>query len=248
MEITDAIGEVPDGSPASRHLPLRGTYNVRDVGGYPADGGAVRWRTLLRADALHLLDDAGRAELAGLGLRTVIDLREDVELETAPDALDGVGATILRNPVFGQRFFDLPADLQGIYDVMVEDCGPTLAAAVAELCEPGALPALVHCTAGKDRTGLVIALTLSVAGVADDEIVADYVLSNTYLGSESVDHLRAASGLGEGFRPTFRYCGPELILGALDRIRAEHGGVVEYLLAHGLTEAQLSALRATLVA
>ena len=72
----------------TRALPLPGTYNVRDAGGYRTDdGGTVRRGLLIRADGLAGLDDAGRAQLAELGVRTVIDLREGAELEVAPDAL-----------------------------------------------------------------------------------------------------------------------------------------------------------------
>ena len=83
METSGLIGE------DDRRIALPGTLNLRDLGGYPAaGGGTVRWRTLLRSDALHRLDDAGRAVLAGLGLRTVIDLRTDEEVKAAPSALD----------------------------------------------------------------------------------------------------------------------------------------------------------------
>src|ERR1017187_103129 len=75
-------------SAPDRLIPLPGTFNLRDLGGYPARGaGTVRWRTLFRSDALHRIDDSGRAVLTGLNLRTVIDLRTREEAEIAPSAL-----------------------------------------------------------------------------------------------------------------------------------------------------------------
>ncbi|NUR31517.1 MAG: protein-tyrosine-phosphatase, partial [Catenulispora sp.] len=125
--------------------------NVRDVGGYPAAGGTVRARRLLRGDALHRLDDDARALLAGLPVRTVVDLREEFEVRLSPDALDGTGIAVLRMPVFrvtGDSFGKAPEELQSVYDHMVDECGAALAAAVAHVATAEAQPVLVHCSAG----------------------------------------------------------------------------------------------------
>jgi protein-tyrosine phosphatase len=236
----------------SRRIALTGTLNVRDMGGYPtADGGIVRWRTLLRSDALHRLDDAGRAALAGLGLRTVIDLRTDQEAQDAPDALDGTGAEVFRLPLFtADAIGRLPPELAAVYRYMIDDCGPVIAAAIGRLCPERARPALVHCSAGKDRTGVVAAFILAALGVPDDVIAADYALSAGYLdpgAATVVGRLRALGGAGT--RLDFSVLGspPDLILDALSRARDRAGSVTGYLLAHGLTEDDLRALRAGLV-
>ena len=119
-----------------RRIALPGTLNLRDLGGYPAaGGGAVRWQTLLRSDALHRLDDAGRAALAGLGLRTVIDLRTDEEVRVAPSALDGTGARTYHVPMFSDGAIGrLPPELAAIYRYMIDDCGAAIAEAVGRLC------------------------------------------------------------------------------------------------------------------
>ncbi len=100
----------------ARLISLAGTLNARDLGGYPTkDGGTVRWRTLLRSDALHRLDDAGRAALAGFGLRTVVDLRTDEEVRSAPSALDGTGARIFHVPLFrAEALGTLPPELAAV--------------------------------------------------------------------------------------------------------------------------------------
>src|SRR5260221_12190602 len=85
MEFTTPADEVGLAGENARRIALPGTLNLRDLGGYPtSDGGTVRWRTLLRSDALHRLDDTGRAALAGIGLRTVVDLRTDEKLRRLP--------------------------------------------------------------------------------------------------------------------------------------------------------------------
>ena len=233
---------------ADRRIPLPGTFNVRDVGGYPtADGGTIRPRTLLRGDALHRLDDTARTELAAL-LRTVVDLREDFEANRSPDALTGTEIKILRMPVFkftGDSFGKAPDDLTTLYDHMVDTCGPALIQAVNALAEPGALPALVHCSAGKDRTGLVTAIVLSTAGVPDEIVAEDYALTSAYLAAEftqAVEQLKASTGLGQKLNNGALACPPELITRALNRMRASHGSIIEYVLAHGMTRDRLDAL------
>jgi len=227
--LTDTIGEAIGetigrtlviGSAPRRHIPLPGTLNLRDVGGYPTrDGGSVRWRALLRSDALHRVP-AGAAVLHGLGLRTVIDLRSHVEAEIAPSDLADLGLRTLHIPVLGGDLRTLPAELSGTYRHIVDECGAAIAAVIQRLCAPGALPALIHCSAGKDRTGIVVALILAAMGVPDDVIAADY-----------------AFGGGR----------PELILEVLARVSSSCGSTGDYLLKHGLDRADLRTLRAALV-
>jgi Tyrosine phosphatase family len=235
--LTDTIGEIDDlvqlsgldqasalerigGQARRRRIPLPGTLNLRDVGGYPTgDGRSVRWRVLLRSDALHRV--RGRtAVLRELNLRTVIDLRSHVEAEIAPSDLGDLGARTLHISVLGGDFPALPADLSGTYQHIVDECGAAIGSVIQRLCAPGALPALLHCSAGKDRTGIVIALILATIGVPDDVVAADYDLS----GSR-----------------------PELILDVLARVRGQAGSVDGYLIRHGLEAGGLATLRAALV-
>ena len=235
-----------------RRIALPGTLNLRDLGGYPAaGGGAVRWQTLLRSDALHRLDDAGRAALAGLGLRTVIDLRTDEEVKAAPSALDGTGAQSFHIPMFSDEAIGrLPPELAAVYRYMIDDCGAAIAEAVERLCARGALPGQVHCTAGKDRTGLVVALVLEVVGVPDEVIAADYAMSAAYLDPEAaraIRRIRAVSGVGRWLDLGALGASPQVIAVALARVRAQAGSVASYLMRHGLTRSDLDRLRTALV-
>lgn len=234
-----------------RRIELDGLFNLRDLGGYPvAAGGTVRWRTLLRSDALHRLQPEGQAVLAGLDLRTVVDLRTPMEAEIAPSALDGLMARVTHISLLSGELQSLPLELDAIYRFMVDECGDAIAAAVAVLAAENSCPALVHCSAGKDRTGIVVAVVLAVLGVPDEVIAADYALSASYLDAErtpAIGHLQASTGLGDELTGPLLSSPPALILDVLARVRAAGGSVDGYLLGHGLTQADLSRLRSALV-
>lgn len=235
-----------------RRMELGGTLNLRDLGGYPASGGGfVRWRTLLRSDALHMLDSGGFAALSGLGLRTVVDLRTQFEAQTAPSALDGLVVRREHISILSEDMRSLPLELDAIYRYMIDECGDAIAAAIKVLCAVDAPPALVHCSAGKDRTGVVIALVLAVLGVPDQVIAADYALSATYLDPDrtpAIGQLQASTGLGVGLTRTLLTSPPALILDALAWVRAASGSVDGYLLDHGLRPEDLAQLRSALIA
>ncbi len=237
-------------TPADTRLRLAGTQNVRDVGGLRAEGGRIRHRTLLRADALHQLDDAGRAVLADIGVRTVIDLREQIECDTAPDALDGLDVRYVHQPIFAERWDRRPRSLTDVYEMKIERCGANLTAAVRLLAQPGALPAIVHCTGGKDRTGLVVALTLSTLGVSDHDIAEEYALTSRHLDITKLHNVRtmqAAQRTDPALLPELAKSPPELMLHILDILHTNHGGAAAYLRTHGATDEDFAALRVGLV-
>lgn len=236
-----------------RRLPIPGTMNFRDVGGYPVGGGVrTRWRTLLRSDSLHRTDGQAAAALAALKLRTVLDLRTSIEALLAPSPMDDFaarGTTTRHISILGEKLDGIPSDLAGIYELVIAERGAAIGAAVAELARPGALPGLVHCSAGKDRTGIVIAFTLAAVGVPDDVIAADYALTARYLDPErtpAIGRLRESTGMGEKLTDGLMGSPPELILAAMDQARRQGGSVAGYLVRHGVTEAALADLRRAL--
>ncbi|MGF7124517.1 tyrosine-protein phosphatase [Rhodococcus sp. BE178] len=244
----------------SRRLPARGVHNLRDVGGYPTVSNlTTKWGKLFRSDALHGIDADGRAELAGRGLALVIDLRETDERTSAPNALDGVGHREVHLPVYrdglgtrGATYTAETLDLGGIYTWMLDDHGSALTDAVRLIADSGSDPVLVHCTAGKDRTGLVIALALAAVGVDDRDIAADYSLSELMLAGEWVDAMTAvmaARGLPAGTDITQIVASSPapLMLATLASLRERHGDVPDYLRAHGMTDIELDNLRVCLL-
>jgi protein-tyrosine phosphatase len=230
---------------------IPGTFNSRDLGGTPAEGGLVRQRAIIRSDALAHLGPAGRAKLRELGLRTAIDLREPVERRLDPPDLDGLDVEVRHQPIMGGGLRLAQAmSLSQIYRQLLEGRGENLTAAVRRLAEPGAAPAVVFCSAGKDRTGLVSALVLGALGADDDAIVADYAQTEQNMRGEFRDAMirRARSaGLDEQEVAVKVGSPPSLMRETLEWLREHHGGPVGFLRHHGMTDAEIAALRRELV-
>ena len=167
-----------DPDPTDRHLPLPGTRNLRDVGGYPAAGGRqTRWRTLLRTDSLDRLPDSSQEALVALGLRQVIDLRWPSELEEAPSVFPASDHVTYTNIPLLADDPTPEVGLAGLYRHIFDERAPQLVEVIRALLEPDGAPAVIGCAAGKDRTGVAIAIILAVCGVPRDLIVDDYALS-----------------------------------------------------------------------
>ena len=169
-------------------ITLEAVHNFRDLGGYPTEDGRVtRWRTLFRADGLQRLADADLEVVRALGIHTVIDLRTHLELaERGTFPVDVYPVAFHHLPVIDVTWdpgevADPTAPMPTSCSTSTSRCStwasrpsprPSTCSAV-----PGALPAVFHCAAGKDRTGLLAALLLSALGVSDEDVVADYALT-----------------------------------------------------------------------
>lgn len=200
-----------------RRLPLAGTGNARDLGGYrTADGRTVRWGLLFRSDSLAELTDEDVAYLETLKLAVVTDFRAQSERDGAPDRLPQASPPIgyrtlsVNNPavdvaelgrkVYAGQLSETELLLLTDRTGYVED--PTMSRVwgqwVASLADEENLPHLFHCTAGKDRTGFAAALVLLTLGVPREQVVEDFLLSNEYLGAKietDIETIRAHSEL-----------------------------------------------------
>lgn len=228
----------PAGQP-DRRIRLPGTRNLRDVGGYAAGGGRrTRWRTLLRTDALDRLPPSSQRALLELGLRQVIDLRWPEELDEAPSVFAGSNAVRYTSiPLFEE---DPPADdgLAGIYRRIFDERSAPLAEVVRALLARDGLPAVIGCAAGKDRTGVTIALLLTTVGVAHDVVARDYALS-AEIFAEAVEDAHFIDWRAEAVELEGQ---PEHILGALEHLDRRHGGPRALLQAEGVTDSEIDRL------
>lgn len=237
-----------------RHLPLSGTYNVRDIGGYRThDGHTTRWRTIFRADSLHRLTAEAQTTLLAHGLRTIVDLRRSEEVQAAPNVFANATTVTYRQL---SLMIDTPPDPQNprslveVYRHILDERQEQVYAVLSTLARPEHLPVLVHCTAGKDRTGIIMALALGLAGVPEDTIVEDYALSATYLRGTFLNEMRqralARGYTWEQYEPMVA-SPPEHMRTILAYLGERYGGFEAYARSIGLRPAQLHELRSALV-
>ena len=242
-----------------RCIEFDGCFNFRDLGGYETvDGRTVRWRRLFRADGLHRLTADDHARLSDLSLTTVLDLRTHDEVQERghyqPPA-DGVGRHHL--PMLDvlppneelPTWVD-PAFVAGRYLEMVETGAEAMAEVLALLTDPSVYPAVFHCAAGRDRTGIVAAIVLALLGVPDNAIFADYTLSRGAMArmiefwrAQSPDNLDEIDRRAAGVLTVAE----ESMAGFLAGVRDRYGSIEGYVEAIGVGSAP-PYLRAALLA
>lgn len=251
---------------AERMLRLDGASNFRDLGGYrTVDGRWTRWGRIFRSDALHRLSATDQAAVHRLGLRVVYDLRTDAERTHAPSALPAdlrresltIGGDAARGTALGELFTQgkldaIPDDfLVRVYQDMAANDAPTFGRLLTGLAAAHGVPALFHCTAGKDRTGMGAALLLSALGVDETTVLDDYALSRAWLTERRMARLRstlAELGLAEDrYRAVFG-APRQAMSTALRGLREQHGSIEAYLTTRaGVTPDVLAALRSRLL-
>jgi protein-tyrosine phosphatase len=247
---------LPDvGSDPRRLVEMDAVHNFRDMGGYPTfDGRSTKWRRLFRADGLYRLTDADLVTVRALGLRTVIDLRTSEELDergTFPVDQHPVQfhhVSIITNTWTADdaEGEDDPADfLERAYLSILDEGEKRLAEALLKLCEADALPAVFHCAAGKDRTGLLAMMVLGSLGVRPEYIVADYALTEAGMQRMRDWAQREQPELFQRISagPTiFSAAVPEAMRRMIGHVTEWHGGIREFVLALGVPEAALARL------
>jgi protein-tyrosine phosphatase len=249
---------------AERQIPFERINNFRDLGGYlTADGRQVKWGTVYRSGGLFGATESDLERLQKLGVRLICDLRADSEVEQEPDVLPD-GALYERTPVMTEdpisksvvirRRKELDVVMLEVYKYLGIDGGAAIFGEIfRQLADPENLPTLVHCTGGKDRTGIASALLLLFLGVPDDVVIADYTLSNYHaliLFEQYSQRLKAFRWLGltrERLMPLF-VVQPGYIQETIDYVREKYGSVNAYLSDQaGVDQRTMSLVKANLL-
>jgi protein-tyrosine phosphatase len=239
-----------------RHLTWDGCLNVRDLGGHPTqDGGETRFGAVVRADSVRQLSDQGWQQLTGYGVSRIVDLRMDAE--RAEDPSEDTPVEVLHFPFFDEDsevFREVDAAslaapdqvtaTRDVYLIFLERFRANVAAAVRAVADAPAGAVVVHCAGGKDRTGLVTALLLKVAGVSDEDVADDYAISEERLKPRHDRWLAEAETDEERERLHRILVTPhESMLGVLHELERRYGSVEGYLKAGGLTDDDIERLR-----
>jgi protein-tyrosine phosphatase len=257
----------------TRTLNWPACYNVRDLGGLPTiDGGVTRWRAIIRSDIPARLTAAGQQALLDYSVRTILDLREPAQVVQEPSifmtpSADAAMQTYLNLPMetrdpAASALMRAATDRAEVYCIILDHYPAQIAQIMRAIATARVGGIVLHCHAGKDRTGIITALLLSLAGVADEVIAADYAESQRCLWPlydklieevrDNSDHMgqwlkamiAEANGdlskISEWLKPIATV---EMMYKLLNHLHARYGNVYNYLLRVGLNAAELIRIR-----
>jgi protein-tyrosine phosphatase len=238
-----------------RHIDLEGGFNVRDLGGLPThDGRLTSEFMLIRAGSLDKLTLQAQQKLINYGVKTIIDLRDEWEVRDYPNVfVNSTDVQYWNLPLIGDRLSqdsvwtaetDRYAELHELYAHYLVHCQPQIRAIFSAIAE-GSPTTLFHCYAGKDRTGIVAALLLGVAGVPDGVIADDYAETTAQISHLKPRWLSYAIEHEEDMQRFERNTGSDARTMAvlLDNIRQRYGDIAAYLQHCGVSPDQLEGLK-----
>lgn len=245
-----------------RRIALDGPANFRDLGGYRAGAHRLRRGRVFRSDSLSRMTESDvRHVVDELGLVTVVDLRAGHEVESyGHGPLGAEGVLVHHLPIADETRPDRverPPDgpdpstltLDRIYLLMLDRYADRFVRVLRTLADDANHPIVFHCAAGKDRTGLVAALLLSLLGVDDETIAADYALTSEHIDELVERHRAQAEATGAAIEVDDAFLAAEAMVmrNVLTEMRARYGSAEAYLQAHGLEPEASAALRASLL-
>ena len=250
-----------------RVVPLEGAGDFRDFGGCGVPGGRVKRGVLYRSNGLSHLTSADIAMLDALDIGSIYDLKAEREWQAAPTVWQRTDLEVFTfRPGHKRRLVDMaqdyPPDADGARQLMLDfyaELPRTMAHAFAEILQRmagGAVPCVIHCSAGKDRTGMAVAIVLGMLGVPRETIVADYALTDR-LGGVEADMARSVvrdparetlrSRYSAAAIKAMRAADPAYILTAMGAIDAQYGALPDYLEHIGVDAAAQARLRDMLI-
>ena len=238
-----------------RHHPFDGCFNFRDIGGYAsARGRTVKWGKYFRAGRQDRVTEKDRSSLGELGIKTQVDLRRPDEIDVqGRGPLESLGASYVHLPVIpegGSSTLDQLVGQTGISGARYLgylEFGPDVWCQLFDIfAAPERHPIVLHCTAGKDRTGVSTAFLLSVLCVERPVIELDYQLTNRDAGRQA-DYVAATGALPPGLdRDAMEVAAgvPDAAIGEfLDGLESRYGGAVAYLTSIGISDETMQAVR-----
>jgi protein-tyrosine phosphatase len=246
----------------ARVLAWDGLVNARDLGGLPLrEGGTTRAGRVARADNVRHLTSGGWEQLRAYGARTVVDLRFDLERDADGPIPKGIVVEHVslfgaHDPLVAARVEELvrsapdaASATAALYAETLTTCSEKVATAVSAVGGAADGGVVVHCYVGKDRTGIVVAMLLELAGVEREAIVADYALTEGRVGSLVDDWIEDAPDPDEReLRARISTAPAGAMRSTLDTLDHDHGGAYTYLRRAGMSRSSLDQVRRRLIA
>jgi protein-tyrosine phosphatase len=242
-----------------RELAWEGLLNVRDLGGHRTeDGGETRYGAVVRADSVRRLTDKGWRALVDYGIKTIIDLRTDQELQADPPVdlplevqhlsmFDEDPLVFMKVESVAEAAPDAAVATREVYLIFLESFKANVAAAIRAVAQAPDGGVVVHCMGGKDRTGLITAFLLHIAGVDTEQIAADYALSEKRLKPRHAEWFVQAETEAELERlRRIAQTPAAAIVGVFEELERRYGSVEDYLRSGGLDDKDLARARARL--
>ncbi len=226
-----------------RRYKFENILNCRDIGGYPCNGGATQFGRFLRCGIVNIPTDREIEELNKLNIGTVIDLRGTYEVKETPLGLERlVGADVYNLPLYEfnvatKEGMDLP--LAQIYAGIIDNHKENIAKVLNAIADAKEGIVMYNCFFGKDRTGILTMLILSIAGVSKEDIIADYQQTYTYIKPYILTH----SDILWDTNSEKHYSLPETMEDLMENIEAKYGTVIGYIKAAGVSDEAIERIR-----
>ncbi len=243
-----------------RRLPLKNIYNARDLGGYYCDKNSVtKWKTFLRTDDLHYADNSDKQFLKSYGVKTIIDLRSEEEIKNKPNPFCNDENFKYYNIPFNvsnladatKKVMELKDNTESIktfmpnfYVDLLKNGGQIIKEIFETFAKNEDGIVLYHCTAGKDRTGIISMLLLGLAGTSNADIINNYIETYNYLiESPYIKNTITEENKYPKEMEQLLYSNPEYITPALDYVNENFENIFSYLLSTGLTKSTLNKIK-----
>ena len=223
---------------AQRRYILENIVNCRDIGGYPSKYGCTKFGRFIRGGTVDRPTESDIGTLRELNISTVIDLRGDFEFNNQPNGMERLTDNVNHVSLYELNVAeakDMKMTITEVYEYIVDNYKENICKALKAVANAPEGAVFYHCFLGKDRTGILSMLLLTIAGVSEDDIVADYQLTYTYL--ENYIHTHADSLWDTNAE--MHYSLPQTMRALISYVKEKYGSIAEYIKLTGISDEEI---------
>lgn len=227
---------------AQRRYILENIVNCRDIGGYPSKYGCTKFGRFIRGGTVDRPTESDIGTLRELNISTVIDLRGDFEFNNQPNGMERLTDNVNHVSLYELNVAeakDMKMTITEVYEYIVDNYKENICKALKAVANAPEGAVFYHCFLGKDRTGILSMLLLTIAGVSEDDIVADYQLTYTYL--ENYIHTHADSLWDTNAE--MHYSLPQTMRALISYVKEKYGSITEYIKLTGISDEEIEKIR-----